>query len=123
MTKITLFYRANLFVLLLIISYLAFLPNYDNLPQVVSISDVINHFAAFFTLSFFLYKGFNTTIVKLFLILSIYGLFIETVQYFLPNRVFSLEDIFVDLVGVIVFVILLKIKKSVWGINKCQILR
>lgn len=86
--------------LVIIISYIAFLPNYNDLPEFTSVSDVLNHFFAFFVLSIFLDQGFTPKIGQAFLLLFIYGFFIETVQHFLPNRVFDLMDIAVDMVGV-----------------------
>ena len=90
-------------LLLLIISSIAFLPNYDKLPEVVSISGVINHFVAFLVLAFFLDNGYQFSIKNSFITLFIYGLFIECVQYFLVNRCFELLDLVVDISGVMFF--------------------
>ena len=98
------FFSKFLFVLLIvIISAIAFLPNYDKLPEVVSISGVINHFVAFFVLAFFLDNAYQPTIKKALILLFAYGFFIEFVQYFLPNRCFELLDLVVDISGVLVF--------------------
>jgi len=90
-------------LLLLVISSIAFLPNYDKLPEVVSISGVLNHFVAFLVLAFFLDNGYKLSIKNAFVILFIYGAFIECVQYFLPNRCFELLDLVVDMSGVLFF--------------------
>jgi len=89
--------------LVLIISYIAFLPNYDKLPEFTSLSDVLNHFFAFFVLSIFLDLGFLPKVKQAFLLLFTYGFFIEAVQYFLPNRQFDLMDLGVDMFGVLVY--------------------
>ena len=102
--------KVLLFLLLGIIAYIAFLPNYEKLPEFVSISGVINHFMAFLVLSFLLDNGFEINKKKAFLFLFIYGFFIEFVQYFLPNRAFELLDLLVDMSGVFVFYFLLKKK-------------
>jgi len=103
--------------LIFIISYIAFLPNYDALPEVVSVSGIINHFMAFFVLAFFLNKGFEVSLKEAFVILFVYGFFIEAVQYFLPNRCFELLDLVVDMSGVGVFYLLkvLVLKEKVSG--------
>lgn len=96
-----------LFILLvLIISYLAFIPSYDGLPEVVTVSGVINHFVAFLVLAFFLDHGYEVKVKNAFLLLFMYGLLIECVQYFLPNRVFELLDLVVDVSGILVFYVL-----------------
>jgi len=92
--------------LVLIIAYIAFLPNYEKLPELVSISGIINHFVAFFVLSIFLDIGYKLNYKTAFLILFMYGFFIEFVQFFLPNRAFELLDLVVDSSGIIVFYIL-----------------
>jgi len=104
--KLILFSRFSFFSLLLIISYIAFLPNYDALPSFTSLSDLFNHFIAFFVLAMFLDFAFSPTYKNIILSLCIYGLFIECVQYFLPNRVFDLLDIAVDFFGIIMYILI-----------------
>jgi len=89
--------------LVVIISYLAFLPNYDELPELTSFSDVLNHFIAFITLAVFLDFGFQLRTKQAFIILVLYGVFIESVQYFLPTRAFDLMDILVDSAGLVFY--------------------
>lgn len=92
--------KISFLALILIISYIAFLPNYNDLPKFTTISDVLNHFFAFFVLSIFLDYGFSPKFKCMLIILFIYGFFIESVQYFLPNRMFDFLDIAVDMLGV-----------------------
>lgn len=63
--------------------------------------DKANHFIAFmvlFVLLSFGYKHLN--LAKKIMILSLFAVQIEIVQYFIPCRSFSLLDIFADMVGV-----------------------
>ncbi|MHC3994229.1 VanZ family protein [Thiomicrolovo sp. ZZH C-3] len=88
-------------VTLLAVSILAFIPTYEPLPTVVSVSDVLNHFAAFFTLyllHLFAFPLFSWRL-RSALLLG-YGILIEAVQAFLPNRHASLSDIAVDAAAV-----------------------
>jgi VanZ family protein len=91
----------------LVIATIAFLPNYDDLPELTSFSDILNHFAAFFVLSLFLERGFSPRVQVAFMLLFAYGLFIETVQHFLPSRCFDLLDLAVDMAGVAAYYLLL----------------
>ncbi len=97
--KSILFSRFCFISLLFAISYIAFLPNYNTLPELTSMSDVLNHFLAFLVLSFFLDRGFSLRVRYAFAVLFAYGFYIEGVQYFLPNRAFELLDIAVDMIG------------------------
>jgi VanZ family protein len=82
---------------------LAFLPNYSNLPEIVSVSGVINHFLAFFTLYILFSYAYPTlTCKRRITLLIIYAFFIEIVQYFLPTRAAEFMDIVVDSVGIFV---------------------
>lgn len=97
------FFRLFFLLAMLIIACIAFLPNYDNLPELTSFSDILNHFAAFFVLSLLLERGFCLRMRFAFLILFAYGIFIEIVQHFLPNRCFDLLDLAVDMAGVLFY--------------------
>ena len=80
---------------------MAFLPDYSGLPEVVSISGIINHFIAFFVLFLlFKYSYPNLTCKQRIYLLIAYAFFIEIVQYFLPTRVAELLDIVVDVLGI-----------------------
>jgi len=99
------------------IAALAFMPTYDPLPDFVSLSDVLNHFTAFFTL-FLLHAAAypDMTSSKRLALFLVYGLFIEAVQYFLPTRDASLKDFAVDaaaLIAALVFVRLYRRLKPV----------
>jgi len=92
-----LIFRILFFICLVVITYLAFVPNYNGLPKFLSLSDMANHFFAFFVLSFLFDFSFNLSKGKKGFILFGYAILIEVVQYYLPTRDFSVGDIIVDI--------------------------
>ncbi len=93
----TLFYLT-----LFAVTVLAFVPTYEALPDAVSVSDVLNHFAAFTVLFFLHLPAFPAMPThRRILLLIAYGVFIEAVQHFLPARSASAEDIAVDTAAVL----------------------
>jgi VanZ family protein len=112
---LTFFFRFSLFIAVTAISILAFLPDYSALPPIVSVSDLINHTVAFTVLSLLYALAYSHSLKRIFLTLIGYGIFIETVQAFLPTRFASIEDIIADGVGLIVGMVLLKVFRPVTG--------
>jgi VanZ family protein len=96
------FYRLLLFTALLTISILAFLPDYSELPPIVSISDLLNHTVAFIVLTLLFSLSFTHQWKYILSVLFLYALFIESVQSFLPTRCASIEDIVADSVGMLI---------------------
>ncbi len=93
----TLFYLT-----LFAVTVLAFIPTYASLPDAVSVSDVLNHFAAFSVLFFLHLRAYPAEAPQhRILLLIAYGVFIEAVQYFLPARSASAGDIAVDAAAVL----------------------
>lgn len=89
------------------ITVLAFLPTYAPLPDVVSVSDLLNHFIAFVTLYLLHTAAYPGLSVKRRSALLLgYGLFIEAVQYFLPARQASAGDVAVDAAGILAGILL-----------------
>ncbi len=71
-------------------------------PVVSGINDKLNHIFAFFVLSLltnFSFPG-KKFYFAIFLPLMGYGLMIESIQYFLPYRMFSLFDVAADALGI-----------------------
>ena len=103
MTLQTILLRALFYLTLLVITILAFLPDYDALPPIVSFSDILNHTLAF-TVLFVLFRAAHTQLALkyVFLFLLTYALFIEAVQYFLPTRFASFSDILADTTGLLI---------------------
>ncbi len=76
---------------------------------VVSVQDKLNHFVAFLVLAFLLdfsFPGsrFNT---KKILLLFSYGVGLEVIQYYLPNRMFSLFDVGANILGLLGYSLLI----------------
>lgn len=95
------------FIYLTIILYLAVTP--QEVEVIKNSWDKLNHFAAFFVLYILLYFTFRKLdIFYKSLISFAFGFFIESVQYFLPNREFSLFDILADIIGIILAILVLK---------------
>ena len=76
-----------------------------------SFSDKVAHFAAFFVLSFLflLAYRFSNPILTSLLFLSLFGLGIEVIQYFLPYRSFNLFDFVADILGVLFGAVLYRV--------------
>ena len=102
---ILLFYTA-----IISITILAFLPDYDALPPIVSFSDLLNHTIAFITL-FILLRLAHPALATNYAIgvLLIYAFWIELVQYFLPTRFASWSDIGADSVGLVLGFLIVKL--------------
>ncbi|GHB57084.1 teicoplanin resistance protein VanZ [Psychrosphaera saromensis] len=71
-------------------------------------ADKIAHFLIFFSLTLLLDLSFKLSVNKILLILSAYGVTIEVLQSFLPYRSASLGDILADILGVVVYIFLLR---------------
>ena len=99
----TFFFKLLLLLTLTAITVLAFLPDYDALPPIVSFSDLLNHTIAFTVLYILARQAFPTLHIKYSVIALItYAFFIEAVQYFLPTRFASWSDIGADVTGLFI---------------------
>lgn len=90
-------FRVMLALSLTAITYLALTPG--DYPVAAGINDKLNHMAAFAVLAWltdFSFPGPGFNLKKSFP-LFLYGVLIEVIQYFLPNRFFSLWDILADI--------------------------
>ena len=102
-TKLTLLFKTLFFISLAAISTLAFLPDYNALPPIVSFSDLLNHTVAFVVLFILGHFAYPSILLKhLTTALILYAFFIEAVQYFLPTRFASWSDISADIVGLVI---------------------
>lgn len=96
------YFRWALLVAVLVTCYFAFAPfGEDSVVQ--DVDDKLQHFAAFFVLALLLDYSYPRSPYqwRKQLLLVSYGLMIETVQYFLPWRSFSLLDWAVDIVALL----------------------
>lgn len=110
-----LFFKLIFFITIIVIEYLATTSKEFALIQ--NNWDKLNHMFAFFVLYFMLKLFFNKQFSFNFIVLFIFAIQIELVQYFLPNRYFSLEDIVADLVGICLGYIFSLILQKIFIIN------
>lgn len=98
-------FRVTLAVALVVTMYVA--TTQQELPVIDNTNDKLKHILAFYVLAFL--ADFSVPPVRFNLSkgLSIlgYGLLIETIQYFLPHREFSLHDLAADGVGITTYVL------------------
>jgi VanZ family protein len=100
-------YRVALVAVILVIAYLAVIPSM--LPAAIVVSDKLLHGLAFFVVLFlvdFSWPDSGVTPAKLSGVFA-YGVLIEVVQYFLPQRDFSLADMLADVLGMGLYVLVL----------------
>jgi len=110
----TLAFRLLFFISLIAITILAFLPDYDGLPPVVELSDLLNHTVAFTVLMILSQRSYPKLHTKTVVIaLLLYALFIEIVQYFLPTRCADWRDVVADGVGIFLALIILGIYNKI----------
>jgi VanZ family protein len=106
-----LIWRLGFFGPLLVCTYLALVPEPPDNP-VFRLSDVILHAAAFSYLTFALvlmHQGVQLNralAIKATLLMLGYGIFLEAVQWFVPERSAELKDLGVDLLGILVGLLL-----------------
>lgn len=76
-------------------------------------ADKINHVAAFVLLVLLLRGAYSMSRARTGLLLLGYGFLIESGQYVLPYRMFSLPDLGMDLVGILLGLLLVELFNSV----------
>lgn len=96
------FFRFAFFATFAIITSLAFLPDYSALPPIVCVSDLMNHTLAFIVLYLLYTLSFCHSVKRKLGTFFLYAVGIEVVQYFLPTRCASFEDIAADGVGILI---------------------
>lgn len=92
---------------LILVLFLAFSPRGADITP--GINDKANHAIAFFVLICLSHQAYKTISLKQILFLIAFGLLIETVQYFLPYRKFSLYDMLANLTGIVIYIFILLI--------------
>jgi VanZ family protein len=105
--------RVLLGMALLVISYFAFTPL--ETPVVGQLNDKLSHIFAFIVLAFlvdFSWPQTSWNPLK-YIPLFGYGLFIEVVQAVIPNRIFSTWDMVADLLGLLIYTLLLPLLLSI----------
>ncbi len=103
-------YKVLFFVTASIVFIFAVVPN-DHLNYYIAYADKLKHFTAFFTLSYLLNRASSTIAhrIRNMIALLIFGIFIELVQIYLIYRTSSIYDIYADMVGILLFQVLLSL--------------
>lgn len=98
------FAKIQFYLAIVFLMAMALYPAHDLLPETFLISDKLNHFAAFFVLSWLIQKAYGGKglLWKVVYLLG-YGIFIEAAQYFVPYRETSLFDFLADCAGIIAY--------------------
>ena len=97
-------FAISFFICLIAIEFLA--TTSQEIQPIQNSWDKANHFIAFFTLYVTFSFGYTKlNVLTKVLVLLAFGLQIEIVQAFLPNRDFSLLDVFADGVGILLGVL------------------
>lgn len=88
----------------IIVFYLAIVPS-DKIWLDFGMGDKFNHFLAFFTLSLLLNRSSSTVKHRLrnVIVLTLFGMLIELVQYFLDYRSSDMYDLLADITGILLF--------------------
>jgi VanZ family protein len=112
--------RVVLVIALLLISYLAFTPL--DTPVVSGFNDKLSHIFAFVVLAFLVDFSWPQTrwIPLKYIPLFSYGLFIELVQTLIPHRLFSTWDIAADLLGLLIYPLILALLLHIPFIKKLR---
>jgi len=97
-------FLAYLIGAIVVFSYLFFSP--QNLPQNIPNSDKVGHIIVFFVLGLLLFKATVLRRSKQIVILLSYGIVVECVQYFIPYRSGSIDDVVADSAGILLFYLL-----------------
>ena len=95
------------------ITYLA--TTEQSYPVISDFNDKFSHVFAFLVLAFladFSYPEYSYNYYKITALFG-YGVLIEIIQYYIPNRQFSFYDMLADLIGLMLYMILLPYIKKI----------
>lgn len=94
----------------------------QNPPKPTSVrfahADKVAHFIVFFALAVSLHLAFRPRVWLGVVLLLSYGIAIEVIQYFVPNRGAEVLDVVADLCGVLAFYVLLGLVKRLGWLTK-----
>lgn len=100
-------FKISFFITFGVIEYLALTP--QHIEVIEGFWDKQNHFIAFFVLALLLGLAYSQlTAIKKFGLLLLMGFQIETMQYFIPGRFFSLLDVVADSIGILMGMVVLR---------------
>jgi len=90
-----------LFWMALIGSYILAIIPLDHQPKITPFSDKGNHFIAFGVLTFLILYGYRVRYHIAFVLMLLYGIWIEITQLFIVNRYAEVMDVVADVVGIV----------------------
>ena len=103
--KLKLLFTGAFAIAVLIVSYLVFSkPNY---PMTFSNMDKVGHTVSFLGLAFLAYFAFKPKWYWMCSILTAYAILIELIQSQIPYRSASIADVIADMLGIVLFYLLL----------------
>jgi len=94
-------FKILFFTTLIVVSYLAFSPYIQDYPKIFLISDKLNHFLAFITLTTLLLLAYPIKRYVAGLMMLSYGATVELIQAFLPYRSAEALDLIVDILAIL----------------------
>ncbi len=99
-------YKVAFFALVLLLMFTPVLP--EKLVEIftfLQLNDKMEHFIAFFLLSFLLNRASSTMAHRIRNVMALlaFGIIIECIQYFIPNRSTSFYDVLADFIGIMMF--------------------
>ena len=106
-------YRILFCIAISIITYLA--TTEQSYPVISNFNDKFSHVFAFLVLAFladFSFPEYSYNYYKITALFG-YGVLIEIIQYFIPNRQFSFYDMLADLIGLMLYMLLLPVIKKI----------
>ncbi len=114
-------YKRLFYITAFAVFILAIVPD-DHINAYIDNADKVKHFTAFFTLSYLLNRASSTIAHRLrnMVLLLLFGIFIEFVQIFLIYRSSSIYDIYADLVGILLFQLLLSLYRFIQEFGRVE---
>jgi VanZ family protein len=111
-------YKILFYITAIAVFIFAVVPN-DHLNNYLDNADKWKHFTAFFTLSYLLNRASSTLThrIRNMIALLVFGIFIEFVQIYLIYRTSSIYDIYADMVGILLFQVLLSLWRFIAKID------
>jgi VanZ family protein len=113
----------NLFRLALVLAFVAITylaTTTIDVSMDINMFDKVEHLMAFYVLAFILDFSFPRWQFDIRKIgsLFVYGLVLELIQYYLPNRIFSLFDLGADVAGILLYGMSLPLLKRFWYLKQ-----
>lgn len=102
-------YKVAFFIVVLLLMLSPILPEkFETTMSFLRLNDKMEHMIAFFLLSFLLNRASSTIAHRTRNVLALlaFGIAIECIQYFIPNRSMSAYDVLADIAGIVLFQVL-----------------